>query len=81
VPEEWPARSDHFPVVTAVEVGPDMVEEPTRYNYRAADCQGSSPALPYRTLVEVSLCHQDTLDGVSCPQMDWFTLGRMTKHI
>src|SRR5882724_10461633 len=49
--------------------------------YQGADCQGSSPALPYRTQVRVSLCHYDLQDGVSCPQMDWFTLGRSSKCI
>jgi len=44
-------------------------------------CQDPSLALPYQTQVRVSLHHIVPLDGVSCPQMDGFTLGRFTKHI
>src|SRR5882672_9129047 len=39
IPEEWPARSNHFPVVTSIEGGADPAEEPARCNYRAADWQ------------------------------------------
>ena len=39
IPEEWPGRSNHFLVVTLIEGGTNMVEEPTRHNYRAMDWQ------------------------------------------
>jgi hypothetical protein len=37
VPEDQPARSDHFPVDTTLEVGLTAVQDPPKHNYRKVD--------------------------------------------
>jgi len=37
VPEEWPARADHMPIVTFLETGPECQTKPPRLNYWAAE--------------------------------------------
>ena len=37
VPEEWPARSNHIPIVMALSAAPEIQTEVPRPNYRAAD--------------------------------------------
>jgi len=36
---EWPARTDHFPIDTVMELGMSAMDEPAKHNFRAADWQ------------------------------------------
>jgi len=36
-PEEWPARTDHMPVITMLDMGPGRHEESPKPNFKAAD--------------------------------------------
>ena len=39
MPGERPTRSDHFPIMTMIEVGPEIEEELTKHNFRVVDWQ------------------------------------------
>src|SRR5882672_8858559 len=75
VPEEWPTRSDHFPIDIVVKVGADVVMEPAKSNFRATDWQ------VVREEMAIALCRLDMREEIN--GMDEFNarLHALTRAI